>query len=140
MLLVSGDPVGPASALPGLLRELCAFAEVRGLRSASVGASAELADAGGRAGLRSFYIGDEAIVDTASFSLEGRAIRKVRQSVDRARRQAGYTAERARLRRLAASELAELEAVSERWRGRRAGARLLDGDGQARGDPGTASS
>ncbi len=35
------------------------------------------------AGLRSLYIGDEAVVETASFSLEGRAIRKVRQSVAR---------------------------------------------------------
>jgi lysyl-tRNA synthetase, class II len=33
--------------------------------------------------LRARYIGDEAIVDTSSFSLEGRAIQKVRQSVSR---------------------------------------------------------
>ena len=31
VLLVSGDPVGPDAAIPGLFRELSAFAEARGL-------------------------------------------------------------------------------------------------------------
>ena len=34
-------------------------------------------------GLRTIYIGDEAVVQPARFSLEGRPIRKVRQSVTR---------------------------------------------------------
>ena len=42
-------------------------------------------------GLHSLYHGDEAVVDVASFSLDGRAIRKVRQSVHRLEH-AGYTA------------------------------------------------
>ena len=49
-------------------------------------------------GLRSLYLGDEAIVDTAAFSLEGRAIRKVRQSVTRLEKQ-GYEAELIEARR-----------------------------------------
>ncbi|MEA2423099.1 MAG: lysyl-tRNA synthetase, class, partial [Thermoleophilaceae bacterium] len=39
VLLVSGDPVGPADALAPLARELRAFAEVRGLKLAVLGAS-----------------------------------------------------------------------------------------------------
>ena len=39
VLLVSGDPVGPADALPALARELREFAEVRGLKLAVLGAS-----------------------------------------------------------------------------------------------------
>ena len=39
VMLVSGDPVGPDEALPGLVRESCAFAETRGLRIAALGAS-----------------------------------------------------------------------------------------------------
>ena len=38
VLLVSGDPVGPDEAIPGLLRELSLFAETRGLRIAALGA------------------------------------------------------------------------------------------------------
>ena len=89
VLLVSGDPVGPEDALPALVRALRAFADVRGLKIAVVGASdRSLPLWEGQRG-RSFYIGDEAIVDIRSFSLEGRPIRKVRQSVTRLRK-AGY--------------------------------------------------
>ena len=40
--------------------------------------------------LRAIYHGDEAVLDVAAFSLEGRSIRKVRQSVQRLERE-GYT-------------------------------------------------
>ena len=80
-----------------------------------------------QAGLRALYLGDEAIVDTARFSLEGRPIRKVRQSVTRLQK-AGYRASsRARLARrgtLAGSSR------SPHWLGR-ARARFRDGDGLA---------
>lgn len=116
VLLVSGDPVGPAEAVPGLLRDLSGFAEVRGLAIGVVGASEEFAAQAADAGLRSFYIGDEAIVHLDSFSLEGRPIRKVRQAVTRARK-AGYSAAVRRLDELSAAEVDELEALSARWRG-----------------------
>ncbi|HET9592581.1 MAG TPA: phosphatidylglycerol lysyltransferase domain-containing protein [Solirubrobacterales bacterium] len=116
VLLVSGDPVGPAEAVPGLLRDLCGFAEARGLALGVVGASEEFAELAGKAGLGSFYIGDEAIVELAGFSLEGRAIRKLRQAVNRVAK-AGYTAELRPMGELSESELRELEEVSDRWRG-----------------------
>jgi hypothetical protein len=65
------------------LRKLAAFAEERGLRIAVFGASEHLRPTYEQLGLHSLYMGDEAIVETAAFSLEGRAIRKVRQSVSR---------------------------------------------------------
>ena len=43
-------------------------------------------------GLQTIYIGDEAVVHPATFSLEGRAVRKVRQSVTRLDR-LGYSVE-----------------------------------------------
>jgi lysyl-tRNA synthetase, class II len=116
VLLVSGDPVGPDEALPALVRELCAFAEVRGLRLGVLGASEARLPLWQDAGLRAFYIGDEAVVDTAAFSLEGRAVRKVRQSVSRLEA-AGYACEGLPVSRLPEEALAELEAVSARWRG-----------------------
>ena len=109
VLLVSGDPVGPTDAVPGLLRELVGLAERHGLRLGAVGASAEVVAHWRALGLRALEIGDEGIVDTRSFSLEGRAIRKVRQSVSRLEK-AGYAAT------LERPTDAELEAVSVLWR------------------------
>jgi lysyl-tRNA synthetase class 2 len=66
-------------------------------------------------GLKPVPMGDEAVLHPREFSLEGRAIRKVRQSVSRLRK-AGYT-----FRVVAANEVtpalgAELEEVSASWR------------------------
>ncbi|MEO8687580.1 MAG: phosphatidylglycerol lysyltransferase domain-containing protein [Solirubrobacteraceae bacterium] len=115
VLLVSGDPVGPEDALPALVRELRDFAATRGLRVGAVGASEEFTALGRDAGLRSLYLGDEAIVPTAGFSLEGKPIKKVRQAVNRLARE-GYGAEACVLGQLGAAELVELEDVSDRWR------------------------
>ena len=136
VVLVAGDPVGAGAELPGLVRETCAFAASRGLRVAALGASPNLVALYRQAGLRSLYLGDGAIVDTRSFSLEGRSIRKVRQSVSRAEA-AGYRADLIDHDRLDDRTIEDLERVSERWRKRRARTRLLDGDGLvARGAPG----
>jgi lysyl-tRNA synthetase class 2 len=115
-LVIAGDPVGPDASVRLLMRELCAFAEVRGLKTCGVGSSAAFAELARGAGLRSFYIGDEAIVDTGSFSLEGRAIRKVRQSVRRIERE-GYSAELVEAGALDPSDLAQLAVKAEHWRG-----------------------
>jgi lysyl-tRNA synthetase, class II len=115
VLLVSGDPVGPDDAIPDLLRELSLFAEARGLRIAVLGAGERLRPMWRQLGLRSLYLGDEAVVETRSFSLDGRAIRKVRQSVTRLEKQ-GFSARLQELGELSVAEIAELDAVSSRWR------------------------
>lgn len=115
-LVVSGDPVGPAASLPLLLAELRAFAVRRGLALGVVGAGAPLLGLYRAAGLRALYLGDEAVVETKGFTLEGRAIRKVRQSVNRLSA-AGFTTEVRALAELDAATLGELERVSESWRG-----------------------
>ena len=115
VLIVSGDPIGPDSALRELLRELSRFADTRGLRIAALGAGERLLPLWQQLGLRSLYLGDEAVVETRTFSLEGRPIRKVRQSVTRLEKQ-GYAAELRRVSALSDEELDGLEAVSRRWR------------------------
>ena len=116
VLIISGDPVGPEDALPGLLANIASFAERRGLRLAAVGASSAARPLFEQLGLRSLYLGDEAIVDTASFSLEGRAIRKVRQSVNRLETR-GYSCLVAPVDTLSAELVAEAEAASVGWLG-----------------------
>ncbi len=114
VLLCSGDPIGPPAALPKLVSEAVAYAERRGLKLAASGVSEELVPLWRQAGLRALYIGDEAIVETGGFSLEGRAIRKVRQSVARLEK-SGYTTELVDVSHLDERTLCELEAVTERW-------------------------
>jgi lysyl-tRNA synthetase class 2 len=114
VMLISGDPVGPSAALPGLVSEAVAFAERRGLKLAASGVSEGLVPLWRQAGLRALYIGDEAIVETGGFSLEGRAIRKVRQSVARLEK-SGYATELAELAELDERTLCELEGVTKRW-------------------------
>lgn len=116
VLVVSGDPVGATEAVPGLLRALAVFTEQRGLRIAALGVSEQLRPLFEQLGVRALYMGDEAIVETRSFSLEGRAIRKVRQSVSRAEK-AGYTTELVEVGDLDDTTLAALERLSETWRG-----------------------
>jgi lysyl-tRNA synthetase class 2 len=115
VVIVSGDPVGDEEALPDLLRELTVFAETRGLRIAALGAGERLRPLWEQLGLRSLYLGDEAVVETAAFSLDGRPIRKVRQSVTRLEKQ-GYVAELRRLADVTDEQLRQLDAVSSSWR------------------------
>jgi lysyl-tRNA synthetase class 2 len=114
--LVSGDPVGDRSELGELLERFREMAHGRGWRVAILSASEELLPLYRSAGLHAIKVGDEAIVRTAGFSLEGRPIRKVRQSVHRLRR-AGYTAAVLREHEVAPELRKELLQVSEKWRG-----------------------
>ena len=115
VMLCAGDPVGPAAAVPGLLDGAASFAGARGLRLAGIAVSAGTAPAFEALGLRRLYLGDEAIVDTATFSLEGRTIRKVRQSVGRIEK-AGYTFGLETLSNVTGETLADLERISDAWR------------------------
>jgi lysyl-tRNA synthetase class 2 len=115
VLLMSGDPVGPQDALPALLVQLRAFADTLGLKLGAIGASARMCPLYRELGLHTIYLGDEAVIELDKFSLEGRAIRKVRQSVSRLSK-AGYSAELLEVRALDQDTVAEIEQVLERGR------------------------
>jgi lysyl-tRNA synthetase, class II len=112
VLVLSGDPVGPPETFPGLLLEVRAFAAARALKLGAIGASERLLPLHEGLGLRSLYLGDEAIIDLTAFSLEGRPIRKVRQSVSRLTK-AGYSAELRTLADLEPETLWQIERVIE---------------------------
>jgi lysyl-tRNA synthetase class 2 len=115
VLLLSGDPVGPEAAFRPLLAELHAFASARGLKLGAVGASARVCPLYEELGLKTIYLGDEALLDLQQFSLQGRAIRKVRQSVSRLSK-AGYEAELQPVAGLDAETTQAVEGVLERGR------------------------
>jgi len=114
--IVSGDPVGPPAELDALVGRFIAFARERDWRVAILGASEGFLDLYRGYGLFALYHGDEAVVEVASFSLEGRPIRKVRQSVHRLQ-SAGYTAEVLHPKAIGPALRAELEAIATEWRG-----------------------
>jgi lysyl-tRNA synthetase, class II len=115
VMLLSGDPVGDEAAIPGLLDQLQAFAQDRALKLGAVGASERMRTQYESLGLRTIYLGDEAIIELQKFSLEGRPIRKVRQSVTRLRK-AGYTADLVPLGEVDHRTLAHVEEVLEKGR------------------------
>lgn len=117
VLLCAGDPVGPRDAREAAVTEAVLLAERHGLRVGAVGVSEQASEMFARAGLRRMYLGDEAIVETAAFSLEGRPIRKVRQSVTRLEK-AGYSFELVRQSQVTHRDRMDLETVSRAWLGK----------------------
>ncbi len=115
--IVSGDPIGPPRAFDELVARFIHHARERDWRIAILGASEAWLELYRRHGLHALYHGDEAVVETASFSLEGRPIRKVRQSIHRLQR-AGFRCEVRDPRAVDSRLRAELQAVAREWRGR----------------------
>ena len=114
--LVAGDPIGEAQERGELMSEFVRVAHTKGWRVAIAGASNEALEDYTAIGFKSMYLGDEAVIRPSEFSLDGRAIRKVRQSVSRLKK-SGYE-----VRMLSTADAddhlrAELRAVSEEWRG-----------------------
>jgi lysyl-tRNA synthetase class 2 len=115
--IVSGDPVGPPVEFDPLMRRFIEFARARDWRIAILGASERWLELYRSHGLHALYHGDEAVIDTAAFSLEGRPIRKVRQSVHRLQG-ASYRVEVRFPHEIDARLRAQLETVASAWRGR----------------------
>jgi lysyl-tRNA synthetase class 2 len=114
-LLIAGDPVGPPEAVPELLEGLSVYARRHGLALGAVVASREFADRAREAGLRRVYLGDEAILPAGPVDLSGRAMKSLRKAVNRIQRH-GFTAELHTVGALDAAAVADLDALSARWR------------------------
>ena len=114
--VVSGDPVGPPESVSALMPRFLTFAGERDWRVAMLGAGERFLPLYRDLGLRVLYHGDEAVVDVTGFSLEGRGIRKVRQSVSRLEGQ-GYVAEVRYASEIDDELRADLEDVAREWRG-----------------------
>jgi lysyl-tRNA synthetase, class II len=114
--IVSGDPIGPSAEFDALAARFIAFARGRDWRIAILGASERCLALYRAHGLHALYHGDEAVIETAAFSLEGRPIRKVRQSVHRLLK-AGYTAQVLHPREIGPDLRRVLESIAREWRG-----------------------
>lgn len=113
--LASGDPIGDPEAWPGAIDAWLAEARRHAWTPAVMGASEEAGTVYARHGMDALELGDEAIVDLADFTLEGRAMRVVRQAHNRVRR-AGYTVRIRRHEDIPADEMAVLVDRADHWR------------------------
>lgn len=114
--LASGDPIGDPEAWPGAIERWLAEAGEHGWTPAVMGAGEEGGTVYARHGLDALEIGDEAVVVTADFRLEGRSMRGVRQAYNRVRR-AGHTVRVRRHKEVPEEEMAKLLERADHWRG-----------------------
>ena len=117
VMLASGDPIGDPEAWPGAIKVFVEEADRHAWVVAVVGCS----ETGGEvwcreADLDALELGDEAICHVDKFSLEGRAMRNVRQMVNRVERQ-GYQCQVRRLKDIPRSEVELIKTGIEAWRG-----------------------
>ncbi|MFI6875045.1 phosphatidylglycerol lysyltransferase domain-containing protein [Streptomyces sp. NPDC050400] len=115
--LAGGDPLGDPEAWPGAIKEFLDQCARYAWTPAVMGCS----ERGGQVwvregGLRAMELGDEAIVDCTEFSLQGRAMRNVRQMVNRIER-SGCSCRVRRVRDLTDEEKKHLREAAAAWRG-----------------------
>ncbi|WP_344461525.1 phosphatidylglycerol lysyltransferase domain-containing protein [Kitasatospora kazusensis] len=113
--LASGDPIGDPEAWPGAIDNWLAEAREHAWAPAVMGASEEAGVIYARHGLDALELGDEAIVELDEFSLDGRAMRVVRQAYNRVKR-AGYTVRIRRHEDIPEAEMAALVGKADHWR------------------------
>ncbi|HEX8973569.1 phosphatidylglycerol lysyltransferase domain-containing protein [Oryzihumus sp.] len=117
VMLASGDPLGDPEAWPGAIAAFLREAELHAWRPAVIGCSERAGHVWTReTGFDILELGDEAVVDAASFTLEGRAMRNVRQMVKRIGR-AGYTTEVVRAAQVTEGDRRRALADASAWRG-----------------------
>ena len=117
VMLASGDPIGDPEAWPGAIGPFLDEAARHAWAPAVMGCSELGAEVWCReGGLTALELGDEAIVNTADFSLSGRPMRNVRQMVNRVAKH-GYVAEVRRVSDIPRAELDAIVRAADSWRG-----------------------
>jgi lysyl-tRNA synthetase class 2 len=116
VMLASGDPLGDREAWPLAIEAFLVEAKRHAWLPAVMGCSEQ----GGEIWVResrlvALEMGDEAIIEVDEFTLEGRAMRNVRQMISRIERN-GYSASLRRLDQLSADERLQVFNASNSWR------------------------
>ena len=114
--LASGDPIGHPDSIDLVIGEFLEMCRRRGWCCAFLAARESEADRYADAGLRTFYLGEEAVIDCRAFTLEGKRNKSMRQSVHRVART--YRFEMLTESEAGPELVAQLNALSRRWRGK----------------------
>ncbi|MEO8687579.1 MAG: phosphatidylglycerol lysyltransferase domain-containing protein [Solirubrobacteraceae bacterium] len=113
--VVSGDPIGPPGSAPAILASFETEAAAHGWDVVVTAASPRELGGYREMGFRAVGIGEEAVVDTATFSLEGPAMKSVRKAIGRIARH-GWTIEVVPGHALEPATVAAIERIESRWR------------------------
>jgi lysyl-tRNA synthetase class 2 len=117
VMLASGDPIGDPEAWPGAIARFLVEADRHAWVPAVMGCSEQGGEIWCReGGFDALELGDEAIVEIKDFTTEGRAMRNVRQMVNRVSRQ-GYEASAHRLRDMSTEQITLIRRQAANWRG-----------------------
>ncbi len=117
VMLAAADPIGDPEAWPGAIHAFLDEAARHAWVPAVMGCSEVGAEVWCReGGLTALELGDEAVVEVAEFSLEGRAMRNVRQMVSRVARH-GYCSQVRRIGDIPREEIDSLVRQADSWRG-----------------------
>jgi lysyl-tRNA synthetase class 2 len=132
VMLASGDPIGDPEAWPGAIHNFLDEAARHAWVPAVIGCSELGAEIWCReGGLTALELGDEAVVNIADFTLEGRAMRNVRQMASRVCKK-GFVADVRRVADIPPAEIASmvrlLHGARQDRRGRRWPVRDRDRD------------
>jgi lysylphosphatidylglycerol synthetase-like protein (DUF2156 family) len=112
--VAAGDPLGPRATGGASIREFAGLCRDNGIVPCVYQASPSLTGAYRAAGMRVIKFGEEAVVQLADYTLEGRRRANVRREVGRALR-AGLRVEVMRVRDVSALRWQQLEALSAVW-------------------------
>jgi lysyl-tRNA synthetase class 2 len=113
--VAGAGPVGAPDAYPDALAAFIRRCDERGWRPAMIGASQSIRDLARPMGMHGLQIGDEAIVDVASFHLDTPPMRNARQAVKRTRNSAVATTAH-REGQLDVATHDALQTVADEWR------------------------
>jgi lysyl-tRNA synthetase class 2 len=114
--LGSGDPIGARSQFPHCLREFMTVADGLGLRPVVMLVREDRLSLYKDLGFKAMYLGDEAILDVADFTLDNPRMRNVRQAVKRSVN-FGVTTEVVREADIPPDAVASLRSIAVRGRG-----------------------
>ncbi len=130
--VVAGDPIGPGDEIATGIQQFVTFCRKQDWAIVFWQVQAELIEQYRLMGLHALKIGEDAVINTATFSLQGGAMANVRSSVKRAEKDgiravfyAGHVSEPERL--------AQMEQISRHWLAGRGGSEM--GFSMGRFDP-----
>ncbi|HYX50371.1 MAG TPA: DUF2156 domain-containing protein, partial [Ktedonobacteraceae bacterium] len=134
--VVAGDPIGPENELAGALQEFKAFCSQQDWTMVFWQVRNDLVDLYRSFGMHLLKIGEDAVINTQSFTLRGGAMANVRSSARRAEKE-GLQVVFYQGQVQDVEQLAQIERISQKWLAQKGGAEMGFSMGQfnSKGDP-----